>query len=49
MESSLRVTNLFAMPCAIGIAVLAYPIFNVFFPNSNEAGPVILAILGVSS
>lgn len=49
MESSLRVTNLFAMPCAVGIAVMAYPIFNVFFPKSNGAGPVILAILGVSS
>lgn len=49
MESSIRVTNLIAMPAAIGLAVLSYPIFQVLLPNSNEAGPALLSILGISS
>lgn len=49
MESSMRVTNLLAMPAAVGLTVLAGPIFQVVFPNSNENGPVLLALLGIAS
>ena len=49
MESSLKVTNLIAMPAAVGLSVLAYPIFNVLYPNSNEKGALLLAILGIAS
>lgn len=49
MESSMKVTNLFAMPAAVGIFVLAEPIFTVLYPNSNEMGPSLLAVLGIAS
>lgn len=49
MESSIKVTNLLAMPAGIGLCVLSYPIFQVLYPNSNENGPALLAILGISS
>lgn len=49
MESSLRVTNLMAMPAAVGLSVLSYPIFKVLYPSSNEAGPMLLAVLGIST
>lgn len=49
VESCMRVTNLLAMPCAVGLAVLADPIFSVLFPGSNANGPVLLAILGIAS
>jgi stage V sporulation protein B len=49
MESSLRVTNLIAMPACAGLCVLAYPIFNVLYWNSNENGPLLLAIAAISA
>jgi len=49
MESSLRVANLIAMPAAIGLSVMSYPIFQVLFPGSNEAGPALLSILGIGT
>ena len=49
MESSMKLTNLLAMPAAVGLAVLAEPIFHVLFPGSNENGPMLLAMLGVAS
>ncbi len=49
MESSMKLTNLLAMPAAVGLAVLARPIFDVLFPGSNENGPMLLAMLGVAS
>jgi stage V sporulation protein B len=49
MESALKINNLLAMPCGIGLSVIAYSIFNVLFWGSNENGPVLLAILGVAS
>ena len=49
MESSLKVTTLLALPAGVGLCVLAYPIFNVLYPDSNENGPVLLAILGIAS
>ncbi len=49
IESSLRVTNLLAMPAAVGLFVLAGPIFEVVFPGSNEHGPALLSMLGIAS
>lgn len=49
MESSIKVTTLFALPAGVGLCVLSYPIFNVLYPNSNVNGPALLAILGVAS
>ena len=31
MSSSMKLTNLIAMPAGIGMCVLAYPIFNVLY------------------
>jgi stage V sporulation protein B len=37
------------MPMGVGLAVLSYPIVNVLYPNSNQAGPGLLSIMGVAS
>ncbi|NLA87300.1 MAG: polysaccharide biosynthesis protein [Clostridiales bacterium] len=49
MESSLKLTNLFAMPAAAGISILSFPIFNVLYPNMYKAGPNLLMIFGMVS
>ena len=49
MESSMKLTNLFALPAGIGISVMAQPIFDVLYPNSNTNGPAVLMILGIAS
>ncbi|NLT15736.1 MAG: polysaccharide biosynthesis protein [Clostridiales bacterium] len=49
MESSLKLTNLFAMPAAAGISILSFPIFNVLFPDSHVSGPTLLTIFGAAS
>lgn len=49
MESSLKVTNMLAMPAGVGLSVLAYPIFTVLFPGSDESGPQLLMYLGIAS
>lgn len=48
-ESSLRIATVIALPMAVGLSVLAYPIVNVLYPNSHEAGPQLLALLGIAS
>ena len=47
--SSVKVTNLIAMPAAVGLTVLAYPIFNVLYWGSDPVGPTLLRVFGVSS
>ncbi len=49
IESSMKLTNLIAMPAAVGLCVLADPIFQVLYPNSNENGPFLLSMLGIAS
>lgn len=49
MESSLKLTNLFAMPAAAGMSILSIPIFNVLYPGSHEVGPKLLMIFGAAS
>ena len=48
-ESSLRISAVIAMPMGAGLAVLAAPIIALLFPDSNAAGPTILAYMGVAS
>lgn len=43
-ESTLRITMLFSMPCAIGLSVLSQPILSVVYNNARAAS--MLAILG---
>ena len=49
MESSMKLTNLFALPCSVGLMVLAYPIFNVLYPGSDSSGPDLMLMLGFAS
>jgi stage V sporulation protein B len=49
MSASLKLTNLIAMPAAIGMSVLSYPIMKVLYPGSHSEGAALLAILGVAS
>ena len=49
MESSTRVLNLIAMPACAGMAILAGPIFDVFFPGSHPLGPLLLQILSLGA
>ena len=48
-ESSLRISAVIAMPMGAGLAVLAGPIVELMFRDSNAAGPVILTYLGIAS
>ena len=48
-EDSIRISSTLGMPMGVGLAVLSYPIMNVLYPGSNEAGPLLLSIMGVSS
>ncbi len=48
-EDSLRISACISLPMGVGLAVMAYPIMNVIYPSSHEAGPVLLAIMGVAS
>lgn len=48
-ESSIKLTNLVAMPAAVGLCVLARPIIDTLYYGSNENGPRLLAVLGIAS
>lgn len=48
-EDSMRISSAISMPMGVGITVLSEPIMGVLFPNSNAAGPGLLAIMGVAS
>jgi stage V sporulation protein B len=48
MESSLKMTNIIAMPAGIGIMVLSYPIFVVVW-GADAIGPGLLSTFGVAS
>ena len=49
IASSIKITNLLAMPAGVGLLVLAYPILYVLWPESNENGTALLAMLGIVS
>lgn len=48
-EDSMRISTVVALPMGIGLAVLSDPIMNVIYPGSHEAGPVLLALLGIAA
>lgn len=48
-EDAMRIASVISMPMGVGLAVLSFPIVNVLYPNSNEAGPGLLSIMGVAS
>ncbi len=48
-EDSLRISAVVAIPMGVGLAVLSGPIMNALYPGSHEAGPGLLAIMGVAS
>ena len=49
MESALRVTNLLAMPAAMGMSMASTAVYCTLYGSGSENGPVLLAILGASS
>ena len=48
-EDSMRISSAIALPMGLGLAVLSYPIMNILYPNSNEAGPGLLSVMGIAS
>jgi stage V sporulation protein B len=48
-EDAMRMASVISMPMGVGLAVLSFPIVNVLYPNSNEAGPGLLSIMGIAS
>ena len=48
-ESSLRIAAVVTMPMAVGLFVLADPVFRVIYWGSNEAGPGLLKLLAIAS
>lgn len=48
-EDAMRMASVVSMPMGVGLSVLAFPIVNVLYPNSNAAGPGLLRIMGVAS
>lgn len=48
-EDSLRISVAVAMPMAVGLAVLSKPIMQVIYPTANEAGGLLLCLLGIAS
>ena len=45
IDSSIKVTMIVAMPCAVGIGVLAKPIVNLLFPRSVDPDKVALMLM----
>ena len=48
-EDSMRISALISVPMGVGLAVLAGPIMSTLYPGSHEAGPGLLAVMGVAS
>ena len=46
---SLRISSIISLPMGVGLMVLALPIMEVLYPNSNQAGPGLLMIMGLAS
>ena len=45
IDSSIKVTMIVAMPCAVGLGVLAKPIINLLFPTSVDPDKVSLMLM----
>lgn len=48
-EDSLRITAVLALPMAVGLGTMAYPIMKILYPTANEAGPALLRIMACAS
>jgi len=48
-EDSLRISMALALPMGAGLAVLSTPIMKVLYPTANEAGGLLLCLLGIAS
>ncbi len=48
-EDAMRMASVISMPMGVGLAALAFPIVNVLYPNSHQAGPGLLRIMGLAS
>ncbi len=48
-EDAMRIASVVSMPMGVGLAILSFPIVNVLYPNSHEAGPGLLSIMGIAS
>ena len=48
-EDSLRISTVISIPMGVGLAVMAKPIMELLYPRSHEAGPGLLAIMGIAS
>ena len=48
-EDSLRISSFISIPMGVGLCVMSSPIMNVLYPKSHEAGPVLLAVMGIAS
>ena len=48
-EDSLRISMALSLPMGVGLAIISEPIMKVLYPDANEAGPLLLAILGIAS
>jgi stage V sporulation protein B len=47
--SSLRITAALSLPAGIGLGVLAKPIIETLYPNTNESAIPILSLLGIAA
>ena len=48
-EDSMRISAVISVPMGVGLAVLARPIMDTLYPHSHEAGPGLLAVMGIAS
>lgn len=48
-ESALRTATVVVLPMCVGLGVVAYPVVNILWPGSHEAGPALLRILVIAS
>ena len=48
-ESSLRIATILSLPMGIGLSVLSRPIMQVLYVSNTDEGPILLAIMGITS
>ena len=48
-EDSMRIAAVIAMPMGVGLSVMSEPIMRGFYPESHQAGPALLAIMGAAA
>lgn len=48
-EDSMRISSFVSIPMGVGLCVMSYPIMNVLYPGSHNAGPGLLSIMGIAS